>query len=226
MKVIEIYDKNSNILDHGKNIFKTLDKYMDKFPSDYRKCYDENAEKLKLLKVDRIADGVQVGTYNPDANVILFQKSYALGHELIHMATNDRNNWQFAFESRLNVENGMIEGMTEYHHMKAFGLKLPGSYSFEVFAVTMLEDIPNIFESFFIPREDGFIDICSDIKVAYSLLFSVDNYNQMALDTLSNIHNKKEETINSVEGRRCVKHVIDSLIGIELLQNHSGDADT
>ena len=218
MKVIEIYDRNSNILDNRKNIFKTLDKYMEKFPSSYRKCYDENVRSLELFKVDRIGDGAQSGIYNPEDNTIAFGKCYALGHELIHMATNDREKSQFAFESKMAIENGMIEGMTEYHHMQAFDLKLPGAYSFEVFTVMMLEDIPNLFESFFVPRENGILDICSDKKNVYSLLWSLENYNQMSTDAVEASAAGNEVLIDRVETRRCIRHVMDSLIAIKLLQ--------
>ena len=103
MKVIEIYNKNSNILDHGKNIFKTMDKYMNKFPSEYRECYDKNLETLEILKVDRLDDRSEAGVYNPEVNNIVFSKNFSLGHELIHMATNDMSNQQFAFESKLYI---------------------------------------------------------------------------------------------------------------------------
>ena len=216
MKVIEIYNKNSNILDHGKNIFKTMDKYMNKFPSEYRECYDKNLETLEILKVDRLDDRSEAGVYNPEVNNIVFSKNFSLGHELIHMATNDMSNQQFAFESKLYIEDGLIEGMTEYHHMKAYNLKLPGSYSFEVFTVTMMEDIPNIFESFFIPREKGIFDICPDKIYIYGLLYSLNAYNHMMLDFLASEYVSNDILIDKVETRRAIRHVIDNLISIEL----------
>ena len=216
MKVIEIYDKNSNIMDHGKNIFKTTSEYLKRYPQEYSKCYYKNLETLELIKVDRLDDKSKAGVYNPEANNILFSREFSLGHELIHMATNDINNQQFAFESKLYIEDGLIEGMTEYHHMKAYNLKLPGSYSFEVFTVTMMENIPNLFEPFFVPKEKGILDICSDKIYIYGLLYSLNAYNQMMLDFLDSEYNGNEVLIDKVETRRAIRHVIDNLISIEL----------
>ena len=217
MKVHEIYDKNSAILDHGKNIFKTTETYLARFPEQYGECYRRNLETLELIKVDRLDDKSQVGIYNAEANIILFAKNFSLGHELFHMASNDTISKQYAFESKLCVENGLIEGMTEYHHMRAYDLKLPGAYSFEVFAVTMLEDIPNIFESYFIPKEKGIFSVCPNKKDMYALLCSLDLYNALTLEYLSELYSGDENpTIDKSEIRRTIKHVIDSLISIEL----------
>ena len=216
MKVLEIYDKNSNILDHGKNIFKTTEKYLSNFPDDYSQCYRKNIQTLELIKVDRLDDKSEAGLYHPEANNIIFSKNFTLGPELIHMATNDIINKQFAFESSLCIEDGLIEGMTEYHHMKAYGLDKPGSYSFEVFTVMMIEHIPNVFKSFFMPKEKGIFDICSDKKYMYGLLYSLDRYNQMMLDFLSAEYNDNDLLIDKIEARRAIRHVIDNLISIEL----------
>ncbi len=216
MKVIEIYDKNSIILDHGKNVFKTMDYYLRKFPESYRKCYDKNLETLELLKVDRLNDASLNGLYIPEDNIIIFEKNYSLGHELFHMCSNDRDNEQFAFESALEIEDGLIEGMTEYHHMKAFGLKEPGAYSFEVFTVTMLENIPNLFESFFVPKTKGILDVCPNRKALYGLLYSLSMYNDMLLKYLAATYTDEDALFSMTEVKRTIKHTIDNLISIEL----------
>ncbi len=216
MKVFEVYDKDSIILDRGKNVFKATEAYLAKFPEHYSTCYKQNLETLELIKVDRLDDKSQAGIYNPEANTIVFAKNFSLGHELFHMASNNRVIKQFAFESKLYVENGLIEGMTEYHHMHAYNLKQPGSYSFEVFAVMMLEEIPNIFESFFVPKEKGIFSICPSKKDMYALLCSIDLYNELTLEYLSELYAGKEGEIDRTEIRRTIKHVIDSLISIEL----------
>ena len=216
MKVYEVYNRDSIILDHGKNIFKTTEAYLAKFPERYSACYKHNLETLELIKVDRLDDKSQVGIYNPEANTIVFAKNLSLGHELFHMVSNDTVSKQFAFESKLCIENGLIEGMTEYHHMKAYNLKEPGAYSFEVFAVMMLEEIPNVFESFFVPREKGILSICPNKKYVYALLCSLDLYNELTLEYLSELYAGEEASIDKNEIRRTIRHVLDSLISIEL----------
>lgn len=216
MKVYDVYDKNSKILDHGRNIFKTTEKYLANFPEQYSKCYKRNLETLELIKADRLSDTSQAGLYNPEANTIVFSHNYSLGYELFHMASNDMVSKQLAFESKLCVENGLIKGMTEYHHMKAYSLKNPEAYSFEVFAVMMLEHIPNIFESFFVPREKGIFSVCPSKKDMYTLLCSLDLYNEMTCDYLSQLYAEEDGSIDLIEIVRTIKHVIDSLISIEL----------
>ena len=216
MKVYPVYNKDSKVLESGKNIFKMTEAYLQKFPEHYGECYRRNVETLELIKVDRLNDNSQVGIYNPEANTIVFSKNCSLGHELFHMVSYDSLMRQFAFESKLYVENGLIEGMTEYHHMMAYDLKEPGAYSFEVFAVMMLEDIPNIFESYFVPRAKGIFDICPSKRDMYALLCSLDLYNEMTLEYLSALYADEEATIDKKEMRRAIRHVIDSLISIKL----------
>ena len=216
MKVIEIYDRHSNILDHGKNVFKTMDKYMRKYPENYRRCYQENLVTLEILKVDRLNDPSLSGIYNPEANNIVFEKNYSLGHELFHMCSNDRIREQFAFESGLGIEDGLIEGMTEYHHMKAYDFELPGAYSFEVFTVMMMENIENLFESFFVPREKGILDVCPDRKAMYGFLYSLNGYTNMLYEYLAADYGDIEADLSAREARRAVRHTIDNLISIEL----------
>ena len=109
MKVYEIYNKDSNVLDHGKNIFKTTEKYLSKFPDSYSECYRKNISTLELIKVDRLPDSSELGIYNPEMNTIVFSKNYSLGHELMHLASSDREHQQLAFESGLCIENGLNE---------------------------------------------------------------------------------------------------------------------
>lgn len=156
MKVYDVYDKDSKILDHGRNIFKTTEKYLANFPEQYSKCYKRNLETLELIKVDRLSDTSQAGLKNPEA------------------------------------------------------------YSFEVFAVMMLEHIPNIFESFFVPREKGIFSVFPSKKDMYTLLCSLDLYNEMTCDYLSQLYAGEDGSIDLIEIVRTIKHVIDSLISIEL----------
>ena len=224
MKVYGVYDSESVLLENGKNVFKTVEKYLSKYPFEYSKCYYDNIDTLELIKVDRLPDKTEEAIYNYGMNTIVFTKNNSLGHELFHMASNDALNFQHAFESGMGIEGGLVEGMTEYHHMKAFDLKTPGAYSFPVFAVMMLEDIPNIFESYFVPEEKGIFKVCPSKKYMYGLLYSIDNYNGIVLDYLSQVCAKRKEIIFSKEdARMAIRHVIDNLISIELLVDSDKD---
>ena len=216
MRVYEVYDKNSKILDHGKNVFKTTEAYLAKFPECYSECCNRNLETLELIKVDRLPDNSNDGVYNQWANKIVFSKNSSLGHELFHVASTDSVNERAAFESYLGIEDGLIEGMTEYHHIMAYDLPEPGVYSFEVFSVMMLEDIPNIFKSYFIPDEKGLFEVISDKKALYGLLWSTNIYNQMTVEYLSQIYASEEGKIDRNRLRMTIRDVIDNLISIEL----------
>ena len=149
-------------------------------------------------------------------NTIVFSKNYSLGHELMHLASSDREHQQLAFESGLCIENGLIEGMTEYHHMMAYSLCEPEGYCFEVFSVMMLEDIPNIFESFFVPKERGIFSVFPDRRTVYGLLYSIDEYNQLMTSYMSSLCAGENPTLNKSETIMVVRHVIDNLISIKL----------
>ena len=69
MEILKIYDKYSDLNCHGKNIFETTSSYLDRFPSEYRICYDYNTKDINLFKVDDNA-----ATYVPDTNAIIFVK--------------------------------------------------------------------------------------------------------------------------------------------------------
>ena len=139
VKIINVYDKNSNILCHGKNVFDTTKRYLYKFPKEYSECYYHNLNDLLLFEVDRMTDETMTAYYDSDANKIFYVDKNSLGQEMFHMASNDMVNNQYAFESKMDLEAGLIEGMTEYLAMKAYGLSKPGSYSFEVFCVQCLK---------------------------------------------------------------------------------------
>lgn len=219
MKVYDVYDRESVLLENGKNVFKTVEKYLSKYPFEYSKCYYDNIGSLELIKVDHLPDKTEAAIYNQDMNTIVFSKNSTLGHELMHMASNDLINNQYAYESKMYIEEGLIEGMTEYHHMMAFDLKEPGAYSFEVFSVMMLEDIPDIFKSFFIPEAKGIFKVCPSKKYMYGLLYSLDKYDELMLDYLAQIYVNKDDDIliDKTEAIMAIRHVIDNLIEIELI---------
>lgn len=215
MKVLDIYDSKSNLKCYGKNVFTTTKDYLKQFPIEYSNCFNNNLKSLELIKVDKI-DGVMTARYNTVENIIEFTSEYALGHEIFHMASNDIINNKYAFSSKMNIEAGLIEGMTEYCCMKAYDLKHPNSYTFEVFNVMMLEDIPNIFKPYFIPNNRELINIFPSRKDIYSLLYSLDAYNRIMTDYLASIYTDEDILIDINEFIESIKYTINSLISIEL----------
>ena len=216
MKIINVYDKNSNILCHGKNVFDTTKRYLYKFPKEYSECYNYNLDDLLLFEVDRMVDESMTGYYDSDANKIFYVDKNSLGHEMFHMASNDIVNNQYAFESKMDLEAGLIEGMTEYLAMKAYGLSKPGSYSFEVFCVTMLEDIPNLFGPYFKPSHKDFINLFPNRRDIYSLLYSLNAYNDIELDFLDSKNNDSDIAIDQTVLVESIQDTLNSLVSIEL----------
>lgn len=216
MKVINVYDKDSDLRCYNRNIFSATEKLLDKFPYEYGDCYRHNLETLELIHVDKFFDTSMAGFYDNEANTIYFNQKSALGHEMFHMASNDLTNGTYAFISKMGIEVGLIEGMTEYFKMKAYNQEMPGAYPFEVFCVTMLEDIPDIFKSYFIPNNKEFIGLFPNRRDIYSLLYSLDAYNKMYLDFLEADCAGKEQTIDKRLLRNTIKDTFNSLIEIEL----------
>lgn len=216
MKVINIYDKNSDIRSYNRNIFRATESILKQFPKEYSNCYYKNLETLELIQVDKLSIASYLGYYDDDANVIFFREKSAMGHEMFHMASNDLENGTYAFQSKMGIENGLIEGMTEYFNTKAYNLEIPSAYQFEVFCITMLEDIPNIFRGYFIPNNKDFISLFPNKRDIYSLLYSSNIYNDKYSDYMDECYSGKDITCNFRELRQIIKHVLTSLVDIEL----------
>ncbi len=216
MKVIKVYDKNSDIRSYNKNIFRATEALLAKFPKEYSNCYYHNLESLELIQVDRFEEASLSGYYSDEANKIFFKNKSAMGHELFHMASNDLVTGEFAFSSKMGIEVGLIEGMTEYFNMKAYGLERPTAYPLEVCCVTMLEDIPNIFKSYFIPNHKEFISLFPNRRDIYSLFYSLNVYNEMYADYMEAFCSGKEWNVDMNSLRNVIKDVFNSLVSIEL----------
>lgn len=216
MKVIDVYDSHSDLRSFGKNIFTTTFNYLKRFPIEYSNCFKRNLATLELIKVNKMDDGVTTGRYNTIENIIEFAESRALGHEMFHVASNDLVNDKYAFESNIDVESGLIEGMTEYFCMNAYDLKYPSSYPFEVVTVMMLEDIPDIFKHYFIPNNKEFLNIFPNRKDIYGLLYSINAYNGIMLDYLASIYTDEDILVDIKELVASFKYTIANLINIEL----------
>lgn len=218
MQIIEIYDKNSDLRCHRKNIFKTMDIFMKRFPLEYRRLYDKNLDTLEIFKVDEIDRMTSNGVYDNKDNIILFTDSVALGHELFHMSSTDIDKGISAIESDMQYEEGIIEGITEYLYMLAYGLKKPDSYDFQVFAIRMLEHIPDLFKYYFIPNHKEFIRLFPNRKDIYNLIFSLDVYTERSNEYLENLcsSNESNRLIEINSAIKSIKDTINNLISIEL----------
>ena len=217
MQIIEIYDKSCNLKSNGKNVFKTMNSFLNKYPTEYRNLYDQNLLTLELFKCDELDDLLTGGMYDETNNIVYFVKSKYIGHELFHMASTDRCVGVAAIESQMDCEEGMIEGMTEYLFMKAFDLKGPTAYEFETFAVDMLTNMPDLFKHYFIPNHSEFIKMFPNRKDIYNLIFAIATYheNYMAyLDYLCD--EKRNPSIDSNVLKKSIRQVINNLITIEL----------
>ena len=220
MKVLGVYDKDSDLRCFNKSAFMTMRSFFDKLPVEYGKCYFDNLETLKLLKVDEFNDDKFSGMYNSFGNVVMFSKNNALGHELFHVASYDRRNDLTAFEGYIDIEQGLIEGMTEYLFITTYGLSGVREYPFEVFCVKMLEDIPGLFKPYFIPSHDDFINLFPSKRGIYSLMYALNVYHEDILDYMPSEEN--DAILNKIEN--AIKGVIDSLISIELSRKVDDDS--
>lgn len=222
MKIIDIYDRTSDLKCHGKNIFEVTDKYLDmNFPSLYRVNYDINLADLRLFLVDEFTDDSAVARYIDKTNTIVFTKKYALGHEMFHVTGMDKKNNKSSLNNRLGIQEAMEEGMTEYLHMKAYGLSDATTYFFEVFCVMMLDSIPELFKPYFMPAESDFCKLFPQEKDAYSLLYSLDTYYQKHSLYVDMIIDNKKDMHTKVLIERAVMETLDNLINIELSFNKS-----
>ncbi len=216
MKVLKVYNKDSNLRSYGQNVFKATENLLATFPYEYGENYRKNLKDLEILYVDQFLDGELSGYYQNEANTIYFTDKNSVGHEMLHMASNDTTEHLNAFESKKGIEGALIEGMTEYFNVRTYGLMVPESYTFEVFCATMLDDIPGIFKPYFIPNDKEFIDLFPNKKDIYSLLYSLDVYHDIYTDFLAEDNAGKNPTINLQMFRKAVNDTVSALIDIKL----------
>ena len=215
MQIIRIYDGKCDLRWQNKNVFRTTERFLKKYPEEYKRLYDKNLQTLTLWRCDELLNKSLDGEYYLDSNIITYIANSALGHELFHVASYDSEKDQLAFGGNLGIGEGLLEGMTEYLFMKAFDLDGPGSYVLEVFAVAMLSDMPDLFKHFFIPDHNGFINIFPNRKEIYNLLLSVDSYNKEYLDLISG-DKDREDSVDMNDFRKHIRQIFDNLISIEL----------
>lgn len=217
MKVLEIYDKNSDLRYYNKNIFLLMDEFFKTFPKEYSDNYYRNLETLKLFKVDSCYEKSEGGFYTPD-NMLFFCKKGSIVHELMHMASYlmGTDKIGFSIVNRSFLEDGLQEGMTEYLAQKALKLDRARGYHFESFCVSMLDTIPNIFKPYFIPNKEEFISLFPNERDIYSLMYSLNYYNQEAVDYINSLIKGIDPDIEEVILQKSIRDTLDTLIDIEL----------
>ena len=215
MKVLDVYyEKDLDLISsYGKSINEMMDDFFAKFPASYRENYDRNLETLQMYWVDEMQDAKDSAQYYPGPNVLMFKSFTNLPHELMHLASSDRINKQFAFcrDGELSfIENALVEGMTEYLSCVAKD-GTPDYYLFEYFVVSMLSSVDGIFKPFFIPNYREFISLFPNERDICSLMYSLDFYHDgiLLLDD-----DAKDVEIDRI--CNSIKSIIDSLIDIEL----------
>lgn len=219
MKILEVYDKNSVLGCYGKNVFKTMNEFFSRFPREYGECYYDNLEMLKIMVTDNCYGSVATGGYHEESNTIIIQDYNSLGHELMHVAQYDRINKKSSIEVGDGMfERGLVEGVTEYLTMMAYGMSGTDSYPFEVFAVSMLDNgnVPFLFRPFFIPNHEEFIKLFPNRRDIYSLMYSLNYYFENMFDYMESVENHKDTMFDILLIRNAIRDTIDSLISIEL----------
>ena len=208
MKILDVYDKNSfkDLTCGGNLIYEMIDNYFSMYPVEYRKNYDTNLKTVEILRVDdMLLDNS--GEYDADNNRVKFTNFKSLPHELMHMASYDKKKKKMAFaKDVIDFELGLVEGMTEYLAMEIIGEVEPQAYHFPVFCVSMLAEIPSIFEHYFIPNYDKFLGLFPNKRDILNLMYALDYYNESIYQTVQD--NEKIAL--------TIRDTIDALIDIEL----------
>lgn len=215
MKVLNVYSKKDLFLlkYRKRSIALIMNEFFKRFPLSYRKNYDKNLETLEIHKVDSMFDDFDNASYFPSMNLLIFKKNFGLPHELMHMASSDRELGLFGFcqDGQYSLyEQGLLEGMTEYLACLATGGK-PSSYFFECFVSSMLANVEGIFEPYFIPDYNKFVSLFPNKKDILSLMYGLDFYHEKIKEIDDNTSDEEIDRIAV-----AVKNVIDSLIDVEL----------
>jgi len=216
VKIVGVYGKKDldRIMVNGKCVSKIMDDFFKMFPSYYRHNYDKNLKTLKIFKVDESYSN-SIGEYSDIHNVIIIQKFYAIIHELMHMSARNSKTKCNAFVRSYDeslFEIALVEGFTEYLRTLAIGDK-PMNYFFETFVASMLSNIDNIFEPYFVSGYDKFIKLFPCEKDILSLMYAL-SYYQSNMELIEEDEDNKDYSINIL--RRSIGDVIDNLIDIQL----------
>lgn len=219
MKVVEVYTKKDldKLTCQGKIVSKVMDDFFEKFPSEYRKNYDKNLRCLEIWKIDEMHNDSDTGEYYELLNTMLLRDFGSFVHELMHVASRDNETGLSAFQRMKYAnfcENALIEGMTEY--LASFALESgPSDYFFETFTAAMLSNIDGIFEPYFIPSYDNFVNIFPNKKHILSIMYALTYYSFKIEEMDKGINTDFDDNIRG-RVEHSIKDVIDSLLDIQL----------
>lgn len=220
MRVLDVYSKeglDKLILD-GKSLSEIMNNFFKKFPKSYRENYDRNIETLEIWRVDDNVFTNLNGEYMEYRNLIVFKNECSLVHELMHLSSFDSINDKTAFIKTNNLflyETALVEGMTEYLAVMALKNK-PVEYFLELFTVSMLSEIDNIFEHYFIPNADKFISLFPNKKDIISLMYSLNFYFEKIDDLVDGKICDEDYDFEIERIGVSILNVIDSLIDIHM----------
>lgn len=215
MKILQVYQGRDEFLtlkSSGKSIFRTFENYMKrKFPLEYMGNYLKNLETLKIFEVDQLLGlTLETGEYSIENNTIYFSDVDSFGHELVHLASSDLTKKRIGFSSvDWEIEQALIEGMTEFISLDFMGYEMDETYAFEIFCAAMICENKKVFRPFFLPNYEEFIELFPNRKNIYSLMYSLTFYSNM-------INYEKDALENQEELISAVRNCIDMLLDIEL----------
>jgi len=228
MKILDVYDKNSDLKFNGRNVFDVMNKFFLRFPKGLSDNYYRKLDTVKIFRVDELYEKDYVGKYDELGNCVFFSNFDSIGHELMHMASY--NDMAFGFANSLgDFSNGLIEGMNEYMTMLAFDQTEIVTYCFEVFCAMMLTtnfDFEKIYKPFFIPNHSEFISLFSNKNEIYSLMYSLGYYYEFSDEYFNKSLRKKERREIIEKIKIAIMDTINSLINIELSKDLDFDSLT
>lgn len=210
MKILEIYNCENNFGELTKNpdnSFTRIEKFLADKRLDYADNYYTNKDRLKVFLYDKllreyvgefdvVGDNIEIKITHPDH----------LTHELLHMASYDFYNPEKYAYCSLNEgpANALSEGMTEYLASIIDNVKVD-CYYFESFIARMLNTTQNIWQYYFVPDYDRFIELYNE-KDILNLMIN------------SNIYNKRDDKIEEITQEEVSEAIINSLEALILIE--------
>ena len=71
-------------------------------------------DSIRIFKVDEIYGAAMTGGYNEEHNVIIYEDSLSLGHEVVHLSLTDREHKTSVLDGVFpTFEDGLLEGIVE-----------------------------------------------------------------------------------------------------------------
>lgn len=159
----------------GIEIDSLIDKYFLKLSKDVTRNYYRNKIDTKIY-----LDNYGYYYFNGE---IYFNNAWVLVHELMHMASYDKDRDIDGFNDREDNGIGLSEGMTEYLTMNILEEESPSTNFLEVFCTEMLMQIKDYRECYLRAERDKFMALFPGIEI---LSNELDKYLKIARDEVGN----------------------------------------